>query len=49
MPPAQADILKTINQHQGTTFVFSTHDQKVMQMANRIVMLSDGQLARAGQ
>ncbi|MBI3997063.1 MAG: ABC transporter ATP-binding protein [Candidatus Omnitrophica bacterium] len=40
-------LMKSINQQRGTTFIFSTHDQKVMQMANRIVMLSDGQLARA--
>jgi putative ABC transport system ATP-binding protein len=39
------DLMKDLNRTQGTTFIFSTHDQKVMSYANTIVRLSDGKLA----
>lgn len=35
-------LMKSINQRQRTTFIFSTHDQKVMELAGRIALLSDG-------
>jgi len=38
-------LMKSINQRQRTTFIFSTHDQKVMELAGRIVLLSDGLIA----
>lgn len=38
------DVMKALNQELGTTFVFSTHDPKVMDRARRIVTLSDGEL-----
>jgi putative ABC transport system ATP-binding protein len=41
------DLMKDLNRTQGTTFIFSTHDQKVMSYANTIVRLSDGKLAAA--
>lgn len=31
-----------INKEKGTTFVFSTHDPKVMSMATRVIKLQDG-------
>jgi len=39
------DLMKDLNRTQGTTFIFSTHDQKVMSYANTIVRLADGALA----
>jgi putative ABC transport system ATP-binding protein len=39
------DIMKKLNAHFGTTFVFSTHDQVVMERARRIVILKDGKVA----
>jgi putative ABC transport system ATP-binding protein len=36
--------MKSINQEEGTTFIFSTHDAKVMAMADRVVVLSDGEV-----
>lgn len=36
------ELMRRLNRQRGTTFVFSTHDQKVMEMANRIVKLWDG-------
>lgn len=39
------ELMKEINQKENTTFIFSTHDEKVMQEANRIVKLQDGEVA----
>jgi putative ABC transport system ATP-binding protein len=38
------DLMKRINQQQGTTFIFSTHDTKVMSHANAVVQLADGKI-----
>lgn len=37
-------LMKDINRSGGTTFVFSTHDPKVMALADRVVHMSDGEL-----
>jgi len=37
-------LMKEINLNSGTTFIFSTHDAKVMAMAERLVRIEDGQL-----
>lgn len=37
-------LMKEINRISGTTFIFSTHDAKVMAMAERLVRIEDGQL-----
>jgi putative ABC transport system ATP-binding protein len=36
------DLMKSLNRTQGTTFIFSTHDHKVMRYANSVVRLADG-------
>jgi putative ABC transport system ATP-binding protein len=36
------DLMKELNRTERTTFIFSTHDQKVMRHANAIVRLADG-------
>ncbi len=36
------DIMATLNKEEGITFIFSTHDQKVIDRARRIVTLEDG-------
>jgi putative ABC transport system ATP-binding protein len=38
------DLMKEMNQRQGTTFIFSTHDPKVMSHASAIVRIADGQV-----
>lgn len=38
-------LMKNINQEKKTTFIFSTHDQKIMDMADRIVKIWDGEVA----
>lgn len=41
-------MMRAINQAFETTFVFSTHDQRVMAMADRLVRISDGELTALG-
>jgi putative ABC transport system ATP-binding protein len=38
------DLMLEINRRDGTTFIFSTHDPKVMSHAQRVVRLADGRL-----
>ncbi|TXH28081.1 MAG: ABC transporter ATP-binding protein [Elusimicrobia bacterium] len=38
-------LMKELNRETGATFVFSTHDPRVMEMADRIVRLNDGAIA----
>ncbi|MCX8092572.1 MAG: ATP-binding cassette domain-containing protein, partial [Candidatus Goldbacteria bacterium] len=37
-------MMKELNEHHGVTFVFSTHDQRVIDMAKRIIYLEDGKI-----
>ena len=39
------DIMKMMNRDYGTTFIFSTHDDRVMKHARRIIKMVDGRLA----
>jgi putative ABC transport system ATP-binding protein len=39
------DIMESLNRERGVTFLFSTHDPKVMERARRLVRLVDGQVA----
>ena len=43
------DLMKELNRTEKTTFIFSTHDQRVMAHANAIVRLADGKLLGAGR
>jgi putative ABC transport system ATP-binding protein len=43
------DLMKSLNQEHHTTFVFSTHDARVMAHAQRVVRLADGRLAEIGE
>jgi putative ABC transport system ATP-binding protein len=36
------DVMREINSREGTTFLFSTHDQRIMEHARRIVSIQDG-------
>ncbi len=36
------DLMEDLNQKHGMTFVFSTHDNRVIQRAHRVVTLRDG-------
>jgi putative ABC transport system ATP-binding protein len=39
---ALIDLMRDLNEKQGITFVFATHDPKVMAAAKRVVTLEDG-------
>lgn len=38
-------LMKQINRQYGTTFIFSTHDRRVMAMADRLVRIEDGHVS----
>jgi len=39
------ELMKRINQEEGTTFIFSTHDPVIWEMADHVVFLHDGQIS----
>jgi len=41
---ALLDMMRSLNEDTGMTFLFSTHDEIVMQRAKKIVVLRDGKL-----
>ncbi len=42
---ALLDLMQNLNQQQGITFLFSTHDQHVIDRAKRIIQMHDGKIA----
>ncbi|GMO26385.1 MAG: ABC transporter ATP-binding protein [Termitinemataceae bacterium] len=36
------DLMKHVNKTDGTTFIFSTHDSTIWEMANHVIFLHDG-------
>ena len=38
------DIMEQLNLKEGITFLFSTHDQRVIDRARRVVTLTDGKI-----
>ena len=38
------DLMRRLNEEQGTTFVFSTHDAMVVERARRVIRLRDGRI-----
>ena len=42
---ALLDVMERLNREHGTTFVFSTHDPRVMERARRLTTLVDGQIS----
>jgi putative ABC transport system ATP-binding protein len=43
------DLMHEINQKESTTFIFSTHDPKIMQRADRLLYLEDGLIKSEGK
>lgn len=39
------DIMAKLNQEEGMTFIFSTHDARVIERARRVITLEDGRVA----
>ena len=44
MAEALLDVMEKLNREEGTTFVFSTHDPRVMERAGRLIRLVDGRV-----
>ncbi|WP_300435794.1 ABC transporter ATP-binding protein [Zoogloea sp.] len=42
------ELMQLIHQENRTTFVFSTHDKRVMSRANQLVRMEDGQITKLG-
>ena len=42
------ELMREINRTMKTTFIFSTHDKRVMSMADRLVRIEDGELTALG-
>ncbi len=40
------DIMRKLNEETGTTFVFATHDPRVIKYAKRIVTIEDGKILK---
>ena len=38
-------LMQEINEQEGTTFIFSTHDPRVIDMAGRVLNICDGEIA----
>lgn len=38
------DIMEQLNREEGITFIFSTHDQRVVKKARRVITLEDGKV-----
>jgi putative ABC transport system ATP-binding protein len=38
------DIMHRLNKEEGITFLFSTHDQRVIDRAERLIYVEDGQI-----
>ena len=43
---ALIDLMEKLNQEHHTTFLFSTHDPRVMKRAKRIIHLLDGRVEK---
>lgn len=40
------DMMHELNRNQGMTFVFSTHDPKIMERASRLIYIEDGRVLK---
>ena len=40
------DIMEELNRKENITFIFSTHDQRVVKKARRVVVLEDGKIVK---
>lgn len=40
------DIMEELNRKENITFIFSTHDQRVVKKARRVIVLEDGKIVR---
>lgn len=43
------EMMKRLNEEKGVTFVFSTHDPRLLEHVKRIIRMEDGQIVSAGR
>ena len=43
---ALLETMRELNENEGVTFLFSTHDQKIIERARRLVWLEDGMVTK---
>ena len=43
---ALLEMMRELNENEGVTFLFSTHDQKIIERARRLVWLEDGMVTK---
>ncbi|PKN18649.1 MAG: lipoprotein-releasing system ATP-binding protein LolD [Deltaproteobacteria bacterium HGW-Deltaproteobacteria-6] len=43
------DLMRELNEKDHTTFIFSTHDQRLLDRVERLVRLEDGKIVNGGQ
>lgn len=41
------ELMKSLNEEFKTTFLFSTHDKKIVDLSNHVIKISDGQILEA--
>ncbi len=41
-------LMRKLNEQENTTFIFSTHDQRLLDQVNRLVRLEDGRIVKGG-
>jgi putative ABC transport system ATP-binding protein len=39
------EMMRRLNESSGITFIFSTHDPRVMERARRLITLTDGKIS----
>jgi putative ABC transport system ATP-binding protein len=39
--------MRRLNKEQGVTFIFATHDRRIMEHASRLVWMEDGRITQA--
>jgi len=39
------ELMRQINHKHGTTFIFSTHDQRLLERVGRQILMHDGEIA----
>ena len=42
------DLMRDLNKKENTTFIFSTHDQRLLDRCDRLIKLNDGKIAERG-
>jgi len=40
------ELMRDLNRREGTTFIFSTHDQRLLDLVDRLIRLEDGRILR---